>query len=689
MKVPILVLFLLLAAIVGSIVPAYAQNMTSDQLESPFHAGVRAGYLENFHQTNAEIVAGCPQCGTFSNGTGAGYQIDFFGEVPFNFYRRLDLTFGLGFAERGGAFGQSVTNELTILNPKSNVYVPLTRQNSFSANLPYIDFSGGLRLTPIKHFAAYCLAEFNAGVPLGHLATYKQTESILSPQGVVYPQNNSTTLTDGAGPIQGVNTMLGVTGTVGYELPFGPILTASPELSYYYPLNAVESGRSWRVSSVSVGVAVRWNRPPNSVEEPLPPPEKPTPPPIVQHEDPNALAPKISVGSLASEPFHIIETTVTETFPILPYIFFDSASAVLPDRFAQITPDAAAQFRESELPHRSLESYYQIMNVIGSRMLANPSAKLTINGTTDGREGKSGAEGMEDVERDLAQRRALAVRDYLNSVWKIDPERLVITTTDVPKNPSSTEYPEGFEENRRVELSSDNDQILKPIVHERFREESAVPKTIPIALSASSSIGVRNWHLSIASEGNTIFETSGEGTPPNAIPWKPSDGQVESLAKTLSTKDSLSLTLAATSTNGAHSSQEVALPASKTINPFELSRLSLIVFDFDQSAIDQQNQRMIAQFVAKSLYAASTATITGSTDNLGELDHNQKLSEARAFNVRDLILADKPTATITSTKGIGPSNLLYDNHLPEGRYYCRTVKVEVETPLDSILDGQK
>ena len=239
-----------------------------------------------------------------------------------------------------------------------------------------------------------------------------------------------------------------------------------------------------------------------------------------------------------------------------------------------------------------------------------------------------------------------------------------------------------------MELSSDNDQILKPIVHERFREESAVPKSISIALAASSAIGVRNWHLSIASQTNTVYETSGEGAPPNTIPWAPSEGQVETLAKTLELKDSLALTLDAVASNGAHSSEHIAFPASKSINPFELSRLSLIVFDFDQSAIDQQNQRMIAQFVAKSLYSSSTATITGSTDNLGELDHNQKLSEARAFNVRDLILADKPTAIVTSTKGIGPSNLLYDNHLPEGRYYCRTVKVEVETPLEDVLKGK-
>ncbi len=395
-----------------------------------------------------------------------------FGEVPFNFYRRLDLTFGAGFVQRGGAFGQTVTDAEMVLD-NSNTEVPYTRLNSFSASLAYIDLSGGLRITPLKRFPAYFSADLDADIPAGHSVTYTQTESIVSPQGVLYPQNHSTTLTDGEGAIEGANTLFGIRGTLGYELPFGPMLTASPELSYYYPLNEVEVARPWRVSSVSLGVAFRWNRPANVVqEEPIPPPQQPTRPPIVQHEDPNALAPKLKVSTLASEPFHIIETTVTETFPILPYIFFDSASGIIPDRFAQISTDAATHFKESELPHRSLESYYQILNVIGSRMLTNPEATLTINGTTDGRE--DAAEGMHDASKANSRAgRAIAVRDYLNSVWKIEPTRLIITTTDVPKNPSSTEYPEGFEENRRAELSSDDDRILKPIVHERFREESA------------------------------------------------------------------------------------------------------------------------------------------------------------------------------------------------------------------------
>ncbi|MDP4199775.1 MAG: OmpA family protein [Bacteroidota bacterium] len=653
-----------------------AQDMTI----SPFHLGFRASYLENFHNTDAI----CPTCGQYSNGRGSGYAAQLFGEVPFNSFRRLDLTFGLGMADRGGSFGEALSSNLQVLDPNTNNYVPFVRQSSYSASLTYFDISGGLRLRPLARFAGYIGAGFNAGLPMGRSTTYVQTEKILSPSGVLYPETGTTTRTDSSGVIPGIQTSFGLTGTIGYEVPLSTMITAAPELSYFYPLNNVESGFRWHVVSLHASIALRWNKPPHFD---APPPPKPPPPIVQQREDPRTMAPKLAAVSLSGEPFHIIETTVTETFPILPYIFFDSASATLSDRFAQLTPFEIAQFRENELPHKSLESYYQILNVIGGRMRANPDATLTINGTTDGREETNEGGAMKGNGAALAMSRAEAVRKYIATAWRIAPERLIVTTSTTPKNPSSTEYAEGFEENRRVELSSSSD-ILRPIVHERFREETATPALLPLSLTATSRIGVRDWHLAIRKSGATVYETAGTDAPPQTIEWKPAAGQVESIAKTLNEHDSLQCELTASATNGAQSTVSIALPASKTVNPLELSRLSLIVFDFDQSDINRQNQRMISQFVKKSLYPASTVTIIGSTDNLGELQHNQKLSEDRAFHVRDLLLADKPDAKITETKGIGPSNLLYDNHLPEGRYYCRTVRVEVETPLESILKAQ-
>ncbi len=660
------------------IAPARAQD--TEPLSSPFHAGFRANYLENLHQTTAQILVGCPECGTFSNGTGSGYDFEAFGEVPFNFLRALDLSFGLGFVERGGAFGEATTGELTVLDPgNDSVYEPLTRQHTFTASLKYINVTGGVRFTPLAKYGGYVSAELDAGIPVGRSTTYTQTESIVSPQGVVYPQTQTTTLTDGQGTIVGVNTLFGLRGTIGWELPVGPTMTASPELSYYLPLNSVSTSYVWHVSSISAGVAIRWNEPPKPDSIPVRPPP---PPPIVERDNPSAFAPKLDISSVSGKPLRLVETTVTETFPLLPYLFFDSASAAIPDRYAQLSPGEAQSFRESDLPHRSLESYYQLLNVIGSRMRSNPNAMLTINGTTDGREAGSLADA-------LARNRAERVRSYLTDTWGIGTNRMKLTTSATPRHPSSTQYEAGFEENRRVELSSEDDRILAPIVHERFREESAVPKSLPFSLSASSKLGIRDWDLAIRSHGTKIYETSGHNVPPTTLQWVPTDGAVEALAKQLLPSDSLELVLRASAPNGAETEESIAVPASKSINPFELSRLSLIVFDFDQARIDSQNQQMISQFVAKSFYPASTATIVGSTDELGELAHNQELSTTRADNVRDLILADKPDAKITSTKGIGPSDLLYDNHLPEGRYYCRTVRVEVATPLTSILTGEK
>jgi outer membrane protein OmpA-like peptidoglycan-associated protein len=614
-----------------------------------------------------------------------------------NCFRLLDITFGAGWIDRGGNFGQIVTGGLPILDPNTNQYVTLTRQSAYTSSLNYLNLEAGLKLRPLRSFAGYTGASLEIGVPLGRSTSYVQTETILAPQGVTYPQSTTTTLVDGSGEIPNLHTSFGLSALIGYEFPLRTIvktasdaLTIAPELSYYFPLNAVESEFPWHVSSLRAGVAVRWNMPSNYVP-PAPKPEAP----IVAHENPNAEAPKLTVVSLSRAPFHIIETTVTETFPILPYVFFDSASAIIPDRFAQLTPVETSKFTESDLPHHSLESYYNLLNVIGKRLQMNGDATLTINGTTDGREVASGSAKGADESQNLAKQRAGIVRDYFINVWKIAPKRLNVTTSDAPLNPSSTEYAEGFEENRRVELSSDDDRILKPIVHERFREESASPKVLPLQLSATNRIGVRDWHAAIYSRNIPVYQASGIGNPPSRIEWKPTDDQVDSIAKGMkvrssgsgndATPDSLSCELRATAINGASSSLTVALPASKSVNPFELSRLSLIVFDFDQANINSQNQRMISQFVGKSFYPASTASIVGSTDNLGELLHNQKLSEDRAFNVRDLILRNKPDAKITSTKGIGPSQLLYDNHLPEGRYYCRTVKVEVETPLEAVL----
>ena len=392
--------------------------------------------------------------------------------------------------------------------------------------------------------------------------------------------------------------------------------------------------------------------------------------------------PPVAVLATVSSPHvSIIETIVTETFPVLPYLFFDSASNQLADRYITIPDRNIGSFAETDLPHQSLDAYYNILNVVGSRMAKDTSYRITLNGTTDGEEVPAG-----NTAKELAQSRAQRMKDYLVKTWSVDPNRIEVTTSDAPEFPSTTEFPEGIAENRRVELSSDNDEILRPILHERFKEHVVDPPSIPFTAQTKDPANVANWQMTASVRGKTVWQTSGTGAPPTALEWKLDHANTAKLADALSGNDSLHCELRVTSKDGLSTTTSVNVPGKKSVNPFELSRLSLIVFDFDKSDITEQNQRMISHFVAHSILDSSKSTIIGSTDNLGEEKHNQTLSEGRAFAVRDLILADRPNTQILKTEGVGSNRQAYPNSLPEGRYYCRTVTVEVETPLSAIKE---
>jgi outer membrane protein OmpA-like peptidoglycan-associated protein len=667
---------LLTVSLIILAVNVVAQPSVPDRVIPRFQSGARVSYLNNRHHTQANIFC-CTECGTFSDGSGSGYMAEVFAEMPMRFLPELSFTLGLGASDKGGDFGEATTDNLPVQDPNSGAYVPLVRDHAYAARLRYGTIVPGLRYQPLSEYPLYVAGGMEIQIPFGSATTYTQTESIRSPVGVLYPETNTQTRTVGEGVISGVAMSYAARGTLGYRLPISQTLDIAPELSYSYPLTDVESAFKWRVTSIAAGVALRWHgarETPDTTRAPV------LPPPVLAAHVTHQAAPTITLGVAAgTPPIRVIETTVTETFPILPYIFFDSASDGLPVRLLKLTSEEAGNFAEGHLPHRSLESYYSILNVVGSRLRANPKATLTITGTTDGREAGSSA-----LASALARSRALSVRKYLVDVWHIAPERLRVTTTDQPANPSSTEYAQGFEENRRVELTSNADEILKPIVHERFREASVQPKVIPI-WTVWQDAGVVSWRVTVSTHGTTVFERAGVGSPPDTIKWFPEESDLDRLAALLSERDSVTIDVLNTMPRGGSSTSSVSIPASRTTNPFELSRLSLIVFDFDQSTLSEQNQRMIARFVGKSIYPASTESIVGSTDNLGELKHNEKLSRDRAMNVRDLILKQKPDARILRTEGIGPSNLLYDNTLPEGRYYCRTVKVEVETPLEAVL----
>jgi outer membrane protein OmpA-like peptidoglycan-associated protein len=90
---------------------------------------------------------------------------------------------------------------------------------------------------------------------------------------------------------------------------------------------------------------------------------------------------------------------------------------------------------------------------------------------------------------------------------------------------------------------------------------------------------------------------------------------------------------------------------------------------------------MMRYVIMQSAGQGSTASIKGSTDRLGELRYNVNLSTDRARAVEAYLRSVAPQVSIDSVTGVGPADLPYDNSLPEGRFYCRTVSLTITTPL--------
>ena len=472
--------------------------------------------------------------------------------------------------------------------------------------------------------------------------------------------------------IAGIKGTFGARGAVGYPFPLAQNLTAAPEVSYYFPFNQVKTDYQWKIASVEGGVAIRYGiyKP-----EPPPPPPPPTPPPPPPPK-PKPEPPVATVATASPQHIEIVETIMTETFPLLPYIFFDSAGSQLAQKYEQLSPSDLDRFRSRELPHSSLEAYYQILNVLGNRLIAEPNERITIVGTTDGAELAAGSKSTA-----LAKERAERVKQYLTETWAIEPSRIITKTVATPANPSSKVYDEGVQENRRVEIISTNGKMLEPIVHEKFSRYDGSPRLIPFVMSAKSKQPIANWEFKITAGDALLYHTNGNGTPPSTFGWSISNADLPSIAQANDQKAKLSATLSVKDESGLSNVNSFEVPVSKSRFPFELSRLSLVVFDFDKSTISKQNQQMISTFVSHSIKAESEARITGSTDRLGELDHNQELSQARADAVGELVKAENPDAKLTEIKGIGPAETSDLNATPEGRYYCRTVTVQVQTPL--------
>lgn len=652
-----------------------------------FRAGV--SYINN--NTTLPLLKSADNCGFYQSGNALGYYT----AVGYH-YELVDDFIWIGGNLMLDFRNASLTEQVTgfqVFDPASQNYVGLLREFSFRSDLNYVLIEIGGKFKPMKELPLYFALYFDAGNALAG-NNFTNHEAIISPAGIVYPDNSRKRLID-QGELSNVGTSLGLSLGASYEIALKNGLYVSPEFSWRYGINSIISDAEWNMNILRLGIGISMKFGGEKYKELFSPDtiRKDTVIAEVIKINPKETAPDPEplpnlIQSISANPIELLQTSITQTYPLLPYIFFDSSSSKLKSKY--ISADSLEPFNEDLLSKETLEIYYKILDIIGSRMSKNPKAKLTLTGTTDGAELQDKFARMK-----LAENRAKELANYLADRWNIEQGRIRIESMDLPSLPTSSQYFEGLEENRRVEIYSDDPILLSPVVHSRFVENTLSSDSVMINYSMnpnlirsnndlenqdkeminSAEINISAFEKSITTE----IELSANSITLDAqeLIGRAIYGDSESDILGLNITGTL---IAKTSTNREEQS-DFKIPVSSTGNDIEVGRLNLIVFDFDKSDITKQNQNMIINFLGNSIKSNSKVKITGSTDRLGEATYNQTLSLSRAEKVRDYISRVNAKAEITSVKGIG-ANMKYSNDLPEGRFYCRTVLIEVETPIE-------
>lgn len=666
----------IISFIFSGLVTAQTRIQITDTLTGPplkskiISIGITGGLNHIWNETRLPLIPGSKDCGYFSNGTDFGYYLGLDGEYEI-LSEQMNFILRFLYDNRPITLKEN-TSSYEVYDEQTNNYTPLIRGHNYDGYLDYLMIEGGISYKLPIDFPIELKLTADAGNPVFG-TEFENSEEILKPESILFPEMKKKRTVE-SGKITNAGSSYGASFGIGTEFQLKNGFYIKPEFRFRYALNSVMSDYEWHTNILRFGVQISRKFDIGERQKILrtkviilPDPPKPEPP--IEKVKP-AL-----VKNFKSEPVNILETIVTQTHPLLNYVFFDSASTAIQDKY--LNTRNIVDFNEKNLPKETLSIYYNLFDIIGSRLKANPNAKIKITGVTDGEELSDKKDRIK-----LAESRARNVADYIINRWNIPQDRVSIESLDFPKLPTSREYQEGYQENRRVEITSNDPEILTPVIHSKFFEYTSTQDSIYFNFEVSRELKLNDWNFSAF---NGLIKSQGIIDDPQIgsikISFPLNKEIINYIGSKTESKIPQTATLTVNSSDGIQEENVIDINISKELNRFEIGRLNLIVFDFDRFDISEQNKIMINDFLKSSIKENSTVAITGSTDRLGELKYNYKLSSERANSVRNYIHSINSAAKITDVIGIGPSILPYDNNIPEGRFYCRTVLIEVKTPL--------
>ncbi|MDD5184732.1 MAG: OmpA family protein [Paludibacter sp.] len=647
--------------LLGIQTPVQAQDSIR-YTQPSWYFGVAAGGNINFYrgstqQMNPELTV--PS--TFHDGTGLGLYL-----APLIEYRpansRWGVMFQAGYDSRRGSF--------------TSVKSPCNCPEDLITDLSYLTVEPSLRFAPFKS-DLYLYA--------GPRFAFNLTKGFSYQLGInpAFPDQPATPAVKG--DFSDINSsLISMQIGAGYDIHLSSDYhktqwVLSPFVSFqpYYGQDP-RTIETWNITTLRVGAALKLGSGHKIVTK-----EKETLP----EKSIVLVEPKVTFT--VNSPLNIVsERKVREIFPLRNYIFFDLGSDEIPNRYVLLKKDQVKDFKEDEMEmstpknlsgrsERQLKVYYNVLNIVGERMLNNPSTTITLVG--------SSAQGSKDG---LAM--AGSVKDYLVTVFVIDPKRISIEGRNKPvlaavRKGGTIDIVMLREGDRRVTIESNSPALLM-----EFQSGPNAPLK-PIEIVAVQEAPIDSYfsvNLDGADEAYsswTLELTDNTGKVQNYGPY--TQETVSIPGKTIlgdKAEGDYKVKMIGTTKSGKIVTKEASThivlwkaPVTETGTRFS------ILYEYNNSKTNRMYQKYLTNVVLPKIPANGTVIIHGHTDIIGGEAYNQKLSTARANDVRDILEDALAKAGRKDVKfevyGMGEDEKTapFENKYAEERFYNRTVIIDI------------
>ena len=580
--------------------------------------------------------------------------------------------------------------------------------NTLNTQLNYLYLAPMFKFVNLLPFSRpiYFTAGVNFGIPMINNYDFQQRTGTLRPR------------TD-SGYIPDADLRISLPVGIGYIYRLSQKFSIIPEISYHFPISEVSANptwQQWNFQQLKAGISITYMLPSFAKKR-----EKPK----IIHS-PDILEPRIKQvnyvdkagKALPLNGIQLEEVEFGEYFPLIPYIFYDINDTEL---------DATYKLRRKQVVSASGETIYggddmnvtnavdvnyKLLDIIGKRMESNTRTNLVVTGTIDGKF---------ETEKEISYYRALGVKKYLVSNYKIDSNRITIKYGLPPAKPSAQTVKDGVVENRRVELSSNSSTLFEPYFVRGENQRIASPNVIEFVPVVRTNKDVIAWDMEIYHADRLIKKLAGDVISKNKSNTdfaevihlqggRPIETDARNNGIGYGTEDISDYNLAPVRINLAmnelyssqvpieykysiYSSDSVAsvigsIPVDffsterkRSISQKDkvITKYSLVLFDFDSANISEQNRLIIDKYVIPNIKYGATVDIYGFSDRIGQAEYNKRLSIARANAVKDYILTKNKNVLIKAD-GLGIESEIFDNNFPIGRQLSRTVQIFIVSP---------